>query len=269
LPSPQQAYTDKLNTALRSLRERGGAEKELAKLGIDAILVRLNDVPADLRTAITNNGGGYVNHDIYWRCLSSPALPEGQARESATLSQLVGRPGPSDSSSSPLGQAIARDFGSFEAMRKQFNDMSLALFGSGWVWLYVHVDPSAERPAAIGTLRLRSTANQDNPQTLDQNGEHVLLLTIDVWEHAYYGSTAHKARQRWGLLASPRQCLVVPCTALTLMICSLVVFTSDACFVSGLLQPARSFRRRILVRRELGGRGSYLQGARRCSSGGA
>jgi superoxide dismutase len=215
-----------LNTALRSLRERGGAEKELAKLGIDAILVRLNDVPADLRTAITNNGGGYVNHDIYWRCLSSPALPEGQARESATLSQLVGRPGPSDSSSSPLGQAIVRDFGSFEAMRKQFSDMSLALFGSGWVWLYVHVDPSAEGPAAIGTLRLRSTANQDNPQTLDQNGKHVLLLTIDVWEHAYYGSVPNTMRSvRCGAVGVSTSMLRLA-VALPLMVCSLVAFTS-------------------------------------------
>jgi len=95
------------------------------------------------------------------------------------------------------------------------------------VWLYVHVDPSAEGPAAIGTLRLRSTANQDNPQTLDQNGKHVLLLTIDVWEHAYYGPTAHKAKRAlrcWTSLKSVLHFAV----GLALTIFSLISFASRA-----------------------------------------
>jgi len=181
-PLLQQTYTDKLNAALFTLRERGGAAKELAKRGVDAILTRLDEVPEDLRTALRNNGGGYVNHDLYWRSLSPPALSV--PRESATLDSLVARPGPS--ADSLLGQAIARDFGSFDAFKKQFSDMSLPVFGSGWVWLYVHVEPSASGASALGSLRLQATANQDNPRILDQNDRHVLLLTIDLWEHAYY-----------------------------------------------------------------------------------
>ena len=171
-----KAYTDKLNLALRELRNRGGTLKDLAKLGVDTLLARLDEVPEDLRTTIRNNGGGYVNHDLFFKTMAppSPNNTDGSA------------PAPREPSpDSKVGAAIIRDFGSFSAFKTRFNELANGVFGSGWVFLYV--DGSPEHLAkGEGKLSVMATSNQDNPNILDKNTHHYSILCLDVWEHAYY-----------------------------------------------------------------------------------
>ncbi len=105
---------------------------------------------------VRNNGGGYFNHTFYWEGMHSPG---GNAP--------VGN----------LSEAIIQTFGSHEAFKKEFSDAGKARFGSGWAWLCLD-----ER----GNLFVCSTPNHDNPlmDSVDKRG--IPLLTIDVWEHAYY-----------------------------------------------------------------------------------
>jgi Fe-Mn family superoxide dismutase len=111
------------------------------KLGVDTMLARLSDVPEDLRQSIRNNGGGYVNHALYWNCMSPPNTTDGAA---------TGLRVPAEGSK--ILAAITRDFGSFDAFRTKFTDLATALFGSGWVFLYVDGNTK--------TLKLMATANQ-------------------------------------------------------------------------------------------------------------
>lgn len=103
-----------------------------------------------------NNLGGYFNHNMFWNLLSP------------------------NSSKSPVGElagAINNNFGSFDAFKEQFNAAAMGRFGSGWAWLSLNSD---------GKLFISSTANQNNPlmDVVGQKGAPI--LTIDVWEHAYY-----------------------------------------------------------------------------------
>ncbi|MBN1183624.1 MAG: superoxide dismutase [Bacteroidales bacterium] len=106
--------------------------------------------------AVRNSGGGYFNHTFYWESMQAQGgnLPE-----------------------SKLSDAISSSFGSFDEFRKQFSEAGKTRFGSGWAWLCL--DDS-------GKLFICSTPNQDNPlmDIADKNG--IPLLTLDVWEHAYY-----------------------------------------------------------------------------------
>lgn len=106
--------------------------------------------------AVRNNGGGYFNHTFYW---------EGMKHEGGGLP------------TGKLSEAIIKSFSSFDEFKKQFSDAGKTRFGSGWAWLCL--DPK-------GTLFICSTPNQDNPimDIAEKKGE--LLLTMDVWEHAYY-----------------------------------------------------------------------------------
>lgn len=105
--------------------------------------------------AVRNNGGGYYNHTLFWRNLS----PEGGD--------------PSDQ----LATAIINRFGSFETFKSEFGKAALSLFGSGWVWLIVNDE---------GELDIVTTPNQDNPLMDVAEKQGTPLLTLDVWEHAYY-----------------------------------------------------------------------------------
>jgi Fe-Mn family superoxide dismutase len=106
--------------------------------------------------AVRNNGGGYYNHNFYWENLKSPG---------------AGQP------TGKLSDAITKKFGSFLDFRQQFSDAAKTRFGSGWAWLCVDEK---------GDLFICSTPNQDNP-LMDIAGEKgTPVLTIDVWEHAYY-----------------------------------------------------------------------------------
>jgi Fe-Mn family superoxide dismutase len=107
--------------------------------------------------AIINNAGGYLNHKMYWKFMS----PDGGGNPDG-----------------PIAKAIQKDFGSFEKFKEKFSHAAKKHFGSGWVWLIYK----------NGNLKITATANQDNPimDTLPEYQRGKPLLTIDVWEHAYY-----------------------------------------------------------------------------------
>jgi len=138
-----QAYVDKANDALA-----GGP---LDGKPIEEVIANLGDVPEDKRGAVRNNGGGHLNHSLFWESMSpnGGGAPDGD-----------------------LGSAIDAAFGSFDAFKEQFEAAGVARFGSGWAWLVVDG----------GALKITSTANQDSPLTDGQTP----LLGNDVWEHAYY-----------------------------------------------------------------------------------
>ncbi len=139
------SYVDNLNAALKS-------QTNLQNRSVEALLRDLNSVPEEIRTKVQNNGGGHLNHTIFWQIMSpnSGGQPTGA-----------------------IAQAINQTFGSFESFRKQFNEAGGDRFGSGWVWL-------VRNPQ--GQLQITTTPNQDNPI---MNGNFPILGN-DVWEHAYY-----------------------------------------------------------------------------------
>jgi Fe-Mn family superoxide dismutase len=139
------AYINNLNAALEKAPELAG------KSAIE--LVRdLDRVPEAIRTAVRNNGGGHVNHTMFWRLM---------------------RPNGGGAPTGAIADAIKGAFGTFEEFQKQFNDAGLKQFGSGWAWLVKNKE---------GKLQVVSTPNQDNPLTQGL----VPILGNDVWEHAYY-----------------------------------------------------------------------------------
>lgn len=139
-----QGYTDKLNKALEGT--------EWAGKPIEETLANLDSLPEDIRTAVRNNGGGYLNHNIFWTLLS----PNGGG-------EPVGE----------LAEAINQKWGSFEAFKKEFNEAATGVFGSGWAWLGY---------GGSEGLHLHKMPNQDAPAMHGHYG----ILGIDVWEHAYY-----------------------------------------------------------------------------------
>jgi Fe-Mn family superoxide dismutase len=143
------AYVNNLNTALESHPELQGKPLEELISDIDAL-------PADIKTAIRNNGGGHWNHSFFWEILANNggAQPEGR-----------------------LLDEINKAFGSFDTFKTEFTKAATSRFGSGWAWLIVKED---------GTLAVTSTPNQDNPlmNVADVHGKPI--LGVDVWEHAYY-----------------------------------------------------------------------------------
>jgi len=138
-------YVTKLNAALEKAPSFQGR-------AIEDILKSLESVPADVRTAVRNHGGGHMNHSMFWKLLSPNA---------------GGKP------SGSLATAIDKNFGSFDAFKQQFTDAATNLFGSGWAWLCAD---------AAGKLVVTSLPNQENPCSQGLKP----ILGIDVWEHAYY-----------------------------------------------------------------------------------
>jgi superoxide dismutase, Fe-Mn family len=138
-----QAYVDKVNAALDGT--------DWADRPIEEVIASLSDVPEGKRTAVRNNGGGHLNHTLFWESMS----PSGGGEPSGALAD-----------------AIASAFGSFDDFKAQVKDAGVNQFGSGWAWL-VH-DGSG--------LAVVSSANQDNPLSDGKTP----LLGVDVWEHAYY-----------------------------------------------------------------------------------
>ncbi len=136
-------YTTKLNAAV--------AGTDLESKDPEAILKELSSVPEGIRTAVQNNGGGHVNHTLFWSIMS----PSGGGKPAGELAA-----------------AIDAAFGSFDAFKDQFSKAAAGRFGSGWAWLVV--GPSG--------LEVVSTANQDNPLSAGKTP----ILGLDVWEHAYY-----------------------------------------------------------------------------------
>ncbi|MBG9978706.1 superoxide dismutase [Ruoffia tabacinasalis] len=137
-------YVTKLNDALEGT--------EFADKAIEDVVANLNDIPEEKRTAVRNNGGGHLNHSLFWESLQAP----------------------SDNNEVPaeLAKKLEDAFGSVDAFKEKFEAAGAGQFGSGWAWL---VDNN-------GTLEVVGTPNQDNPIT---DGKKP-LLGVDVWEHAYY-----------------------------------------------------------------------------------
>lgn len=137
-------YVTNLNAALEKY-------PALQNKSIEALLREINSVPEEIRTAVRNNGGGHMNHTMFWEIMAPNA---------------GGEP------TGALADAINKSFGSFAAFKDQFTKAGLGRFGSGWAWL-IKQD---------GRLVIESTANQDQPI---MEGK-IAIMGIDVWEHAYY-----------------------------------------------------------------------------------
>ena len=123
----------------------------LQKKSVEDLLKNLDSVPEGIRTTVRNTGGGHYNHSFFWEILAKDIkLPENN-----------------------LSKAINFSFGSFENFKKEFSSSAVGLFGSGWTWLVL----TPERK-----LKIINTLNQESPIS---NGLKP-ILTLDVWEHAYY-----------------------------------------------------------------------------------
>ena len=122
------------------------------KLSIEELVSKVNEVPADLKNSVINNGGGHANHSLFWTVMS----PQGGGEP---IKQIA--------------EAIDRDIGGFENFKEAFTKAALTRFGSGWAWLSV----TPEKKVIV-----ESSANQDSPL---MNG-NIPILALDVWEHAYY-----------------------------------------------------------------------------------
>jgi Fe-Mn family superoxide dismutase len=138
------AYLNNLNKAIEG--------SEWVSTPVEQLLANLDRVHDNIRTTVRNNGGGYVNHSLFWQIMGPNAggAPTGE-----------------------LAAAIDRAFGGFAAFQEKFSAAATTRFGSGWAWLVQKQD---------GSLDVYSTANQDSPL---MSGDKP-LLGLDVWEHAYY-----------------------------------------------------------------------------------
>lgn len=139
-------YTRKLNAALEGT---GWEDKS-----IEFILANLEDLPEDKQTAVRNNGGGFVNHKLFWEVMS----PDGGGEPTGDIAG-----------------AIDAAFGSYDTFKENFKAAATGQFGSGWAWLFVTPE---------GELAVTSTPNQDSPLLAGE--DYTPILGVDVWEHAYY-----------------------------------------------------------------------------------
>jgi Fe-Mn family superoxide dismutase len=139
------AYVTNLNKALESAPNLAGKTVEELLANNCAV------VPENIRTAVRNNGGGHINHSMFWKIMG---------------------PGAGGAPVGNVAKAITGAFGSFDTFKEKFNAAGAARFGSGWAWLI---------KTASG-LEIISTANQDSPVMEGKN----IVMGCDVWEHAYY-----------------------------------------------------------------------------------
>ena len=139
-----QAYVTNLNNATQGT--------QFESMPVEEVVRRINEVPENARTAVRNNGGGHVNHSMFWQIMK----PNGGGEPTGDLAN-----------------AINSTFGSFDNFKTQFNTAGGGRFGSGWVWLVM--DRS-------GALSITTTPNQDSP-IMDGLWP---IMGNDVWEHAYY-----------------------------------------------------------------------------------
>jgi Fe-Mn family superoxide dismutase len=138
-----EAYVDKVNAALEGT--------DWSENPIEEVLTSLDRIPDEIRAAVRNNGGGHLNHTLFWESMS----PNGGGEPEGALAG-----------------AIDEAFGSFADFQAALKEAGVNRFGSGWAWLVVDGDG----------LAVVSTANQDNPISDGKTP----LLGVDVWEHAYY-----------------------------------------------------------------------------------
>jgi len=144
------AYVTNVNKAI-------AGKADLEAKTVEQLISNLDAVPAEIRGAVRNNGGGHANHSMFWKLLGPKAggIPTG-----------------------PLANAIASTFGSFDSLKEKIEAAGMGRFGSGWAWLVVNG----------GKLEVCSTANQDSPLMgkAIAGCEGHPIFGVDVWEHAYY-----------------------------------------------------------------------------------
>ncbi len=138
------AYVNNLNAALEK-------HPELSSWSLEDLMTKINRVPEDIRTAVRNNGGGDINHSMFWQIMAPNAGGEPTGE---------------------LANAIKQTFGDFNTFKQQLTQAGMTRFGSGWAWLV----------SDNGKLSIISTANQDSPL---MEGKQP-IMGVDVWEHAYY-----------------------------------------------------------------------------------
>ncbi len=148
------AYVKNVNDAIAGI-------EQLSNLTIDQLLGDLTKVPEEVRTKVKNNGGGHYNHTLFWSVMTPFGSPE----------QVLNPSG-------GLAKSIDETFGSVDKLQEQFFAKAMNRFGSGWVWLIV--DPSLNPKQ--GHLAIIDTPYQDSPIMEGKTP----VLTLDVWEHAYY-----------------------------------------------------------------------------------
>ncbi|MFI7856649.1 superoxide dismutase [Pseudomonas promysalinigenes] len=139
-----QTYVNGLNAALEGT--------EWAQWPAEKLVGAVKQLPENLRGAVTNHGGGHVNHSLFWTIMSAQGggLPKGQ-----------------------LARAIDAELGGYQAFQEAFTKAALTRFGSGWAWLSV---------TPQNALIVESSGNQDSPLVHGNTP----ILGLDVWEHAYY-----------------------------------------------------------------------------------
>jgi Fe-Mn family superoxide dismutase len=144
------AYVTNLNKAI-------AGNSALEAKSVEALVTDLASVPENIRGPVRNNGGGHVNHSMFWKLMAP---------------QAGGAP------SGALADDIKATFGGLDAFKEKFEAAGVGRFGSGWAWLVVN----------NGKLEIVSTANQDNPimGKAVAGCEGKPILGVDVWEHAYY-----------------------------------------------------------------------------------
>jgi len=138
-------------TYVNNLNVAVAAHPELAGKTVDELVANLSTWPESAQTAVRNQGGGHSNHSFFW-----PTLGKGGATPTGELAK-----------------AIDLRFGSLSSFQDKLTAVALGVFGSGWAWLVKLPD---------GSVAIQTTANQDSPLTVGLKP----LLTVDVWEHAYY-----------------------------------------------------------------------------------
>lgn len=124
----------------------------LYEKSVHELVANLETLPDDIRNAVRNNGGGHLNHTLFWDIMA---------------------PGAGGDPTGPVAEAITGTFGDYGTLKEKLKAAALGQFGSGWAWLSVATD---------GKLIVEATANQDSPISKG----HTPVIGIDVWEHAYY-----------------------------------------------------------------------------------
>jgi superoxide dismutase, Fe-Mn family len=139
-----RAYYDKMMGAVEGT--------DMANQSLGELMANISKAPA----AVRNNGGGFYNHDLFWKTMGPNAggTPDGE-----------------------MGKLIDKAFGTYNKFKEQFSNAAANRFGSGWAWLLVDEN---------GDLKISSTPNQDNPLMDVAEVKGTPILGLDVWEHAYY-----------------------------------------------------------------------------------
>jgi Fe-Mn family superoxide dismutase len=147
-----QIHHDKHHAAYLANLNKAITGTGFESMPVETLLAKLDTIPENIRTVVRNNGGGFVNHNLFWTIMG---------------------PNGGGSPTGELATAIGQAFGSFDTFKEKLTAAAIGRFGSGWSWLVV-------KPS--GSLDVYSTANQDSPLMTGDTP----ILGIDVWEHAYY-----------------------------------------------------------------------------------